>query len=137
MVWGEVYPALQNKTIDGQENPIVIIWASKIYEVQKYLSLTGHVYSPTLIMINDAYFQSMPADLQEIVLTAAKNAAAWNRQELEKMEVDLLAKLKDQGMEINDVNQEPFRKLMTSAWDQLLEKAPEAKVYLERIENTQ
>ncbi len=137
MVWGEVYPALQNKTVDGQENPIVIIWASKIYEVQKYLSLTGHIYSPTLIMINDRFFQSMPTDLQEIVVTAAKNAAAWNRQELEKMEAGLLVKLKEKGLEINEVNQEPFRKMMTSAWDQLLEKAPETKVYLEQIEKTQ
>ncbi len=53
------------------------------------------------------------------------------------MEIDLLAKLKDKWLEVNDVNQEPFRKLMTSAWDKLLEKAPEAKVYLERIEKTQ
>jgi tripartite ATP-independent transporter DctP family solute receptor len=137
MVWGEVYTALQNKTVDGQENPIVIIWASKIYEVQQYLSLTGHVYSPTLIMINEDFFQSMPTDLQEIVVTAAKNAAAWSRQELEKLETDLLVKLKAQGMEVNEVNQKPFRKMMTSAWDQLLEKAPEAKVYLEQISKTQ
>jgi tripartite ATP-independent transporter DctP family solute receptor len=137
MVWGEVYTALQNKTVDGQENPIVIIWASKIYEVQQYLSLTGHVYSPTLIMINDDFFQSMPTDLQDIVVTAAKNAAAWNRQELEKLETDLLVKLKDKGMHINEVNQKPFRSMMTSAWDQLLEKAPEAKVYLEQISKTQ
>jgi len=137
MVWGEVYSALQNKTVDGQENPIVIIWASKIYEVQKYLSLTGHIYSPTLIMINDDFFQSMPTDLQEIMVTAAKNAAAWNRQELEKMEADLLVKLKEKGLEINEVNQEPFRKMMTSAWAKLLEKAPEAQAYLERIEKTQ
>jgi len=136
MVWGEVYTALQNKTIDGQENPIVIIWASKIYEVQKYLSLTGHVYSPTLIMINDDFYQSMPEDLQEIVQTAAKNAAEWNRVELEKMEADLLNKLKEQGMEINEVDQEPFRKMMSSAWDELLEKAPEAKDYLKRILET-
>ncbi len=137
MVWGEVYTALQNKTIDGQENPIVIIWASKIYEVQKYLSLTGHVYSPTLIMMNDDLYQSMPEDLQNIVQTAAKNAADWNRAELEKMEADLLTKLEEQGMEVNEVDQKPFRDMMSSAWDKLLEKAPEADDYLDRILKTQ
>jgi tripartite ATP-independent transporter DctP family solute receptor len=137
MVWGEVYSSLQNKTIDGQENPIVIISASKIYEVQKYLSLTGHVYSPTLIMINDKLYQSMPKDLQEIIDTAAKNAAAWNRTELEKMEAELLVELKGKGMEINEVDQKPFRAMMTPAWNELLEKAPDAKEYLDRILKTE
>jgi TRAP-type transport system periplasmic protein len=133
MVWGEVYSSLQSKTIDGQENPLVIISASKIFEVQKYLSLTGHVYSPTLVMINDNLYQSMPQDLQNIIDTAAKNAAEWNRAELEKMEAELLVELENQGMQINEVDQKPFRDLMTPAWNQLLEKTPEAKVYLDRI----
>jgi len=137
MVMGEVYTSLQNKTIDGQENPIVIIWASKLYEVQKYLSLTGHVYSPTLVMINDDLFQSMPEDLQEIVVTAAKNAAEWNREELEKTEENLLSKLKEEGMQINEVDQEPFRDKMTPAWNSYFKKAPEAEQYLERIMNTE
>ena len=136
MVWGEVYTALQNKTVDGQENPIVIIWASKIYEVQKYLSLTGHVYSPTLITINDKLYQSMTADLQKIVVNAARNAAAWNRKKLEDMEMDLLRKLKEKGVLVNDVDQKPFRKMMITAWDELLKKAPGARKYLDPILKT-
>jgi tripartite ATP-independent transporter DctP family solute receptor len=135
MVWGEVYTALQNKTVDGQENPLAIIWASKIYEVQKYLSLTGHVYSPTLIMINDKLYQSMPNDLQEIMVQSAKIAAKWNREFAEKQEGELLGELKEKGMAINTVNPEPFRKMMVGAWDELLEKAPEAKKYLDQILN--
>jgi TRAP-type C4-dicarboxylate transport system substrate-binding protein len=53
MAFGEVFTSLQNGTIDGQENPLDVINASKLYEVQRYLSLTGHVYSPVLIMINE------------------------------------------------------------------------------------
>jgi TRAP-type transport system periplasmic protein len=133
MVWGEVYTGLQQKTIDGQENPLAIIWASKIYEVQKYLSLTGHVYSPTLIMINDRLFQSMPKDLQEILVQSAKNAAKWNREFAEKQEGELLGLLEEKGMIVNTVDPEAFREMMVSAWDGLLEKAPEAKKYLDQI----
>ncbi|MGQ9648061.1 MAG: TRAP transporter substrate-binding protein [Thermodesulfobacteriota bacterium] len=133
MVWGEVYTALQQKTIDGQENPLAIIWASKIYEVQKYLSLTGHAYSPTLIMINDRLFQSMPTDLQKIVMDAARNASAWNRDFAEKQETELLGKLKEKGMLVNEVGQEAFRKLMVTVWDDFIKKNPNAKKYLDLI----
>jgi len=133
MVWGEVYTGLQQKTIDGQENPLAILWASKIYEVQKYLSLTGHAYSPTNILIGDKLYQSMPADLQKIINDAAKNAGAWNRDFAEKQETELLGMLKEKGMQVNDVDQEAFRKLMATVWDDFVKKTPEAKKYLDEI----
>ena len=133
MVWGEVYMALQQKTIDGQENPLAILWASKIYEVQKYLSLTGHAYSPTNILIGDKLYQSMPADLQKIINDAAKNASAWNRDFAEKQDTELLGMLKEKGMQVNDVDQEAFRKLMASVWDDFVKKTPEAKKYMDEI----
>jgi tripartite ATP-independent transporter DctP family solute receptor len=133
MVWGEVYTGLQQKTIDGQENPLAILWASKIYEVQKYLSLTGHAYSPTNILIGDKLYQGMPADLQKIINDAAKNAGAWNRDFAEKQETELLGMLKEKGMQVNDVDQEAFRKLMATVWDDFVKKTPEAKKYLDEI----
>jgi TRAP-type transport system periplasmic protein len=133
MVWGEVYTGLQQKTIDGQENPLAILWASKIYEVQKYLSLTGHAYSPTNILINNKLYQGMPADLQKIIDDAARHAAIWNREFAEKQEGELLDKLKEKGMQVNDVDQEIFRKLMSSVWDEFTGKTPEAKKYLDEI----
>jgi len=133
MVWGEVYTGLQQKTIDGQENPLAILWASKIYEVQKYLSLTGHAYSPTNILISDKLYQGMPADLQKIINEAAKNAGAWNREYAEKQETELVGMLKEKGMQVNDVDQEAFRKLMATVWDDFVKKTPEAKKYLDEI----
>jgi len=133
MVWGEVYTGLQQKTIDGQENPLAILWASKIYEVQKYLSLTGHAYSPTNILIGDKLYQGMPEDLQKIINDAARNAGAWNRDFAEKQETELLGKLKEKGMQVNDVDQEAFRKLMATVWDDFVKKTPEAKKYLDEI----
>ncbi|HSM88668.1 MAG TPA: DctP family TRAP transporter solute-binding subunit, partial [Desulfobacterales bacterium] len=60
MPFSEVFTALQQKTIDGQENPIPTIWLSKFYEVQKYVSLTGHVYGPHIMLINKKLFDSFP-----------------------------------------------------------------------------
>jgi tripartite ATP-independent transporter DctP family solute receptor len=137
MSMGEVYTALQQKMIDGQENPISVIWAAKLYEVQKFLSLTGHAYSPTNIMINDKFYQSLPADLQRIIVDAAQKAGAWNRDYAEKLEVELVGKLKEKGMQVNEVDQEPFRKLMVSVWDDFTNKTPEARKYLDQILKTE
>jgi tripartite ATP-independent transporter DctP family solute receptor len=136
MVMGEVYTALQQKTIDGQENPLDVIYASKLYEVQKYLSLTGHVFTPVLIMINEKYYQGMPADLQKILRDAASSSAAWLRDSNEKSQAELLKNLKDKGMQVNDVDQEPFRKLMITVWDDFVKKTPEAKKYLDELLKT-
>jgi tripartite ATP-independent transporter DctP family solute receptor len=136
MVMGEVYTALQQKTIDGQENPLDVIYASKLYEVQKYLSLTGHVFTPVLIMINEKYYQGMPADLQKILRDAASSSAAWLRDSNEKNQAELLQNLKDKGMQVNDVDQEPFRKLMVTVWDDFVKKTPEAKKYLDELLKT-
>ena len=136
MVMGEVYTALQQKTIDGQENPLDVINASKLYEVQKYLSLTGHVYSPVLIMINEKYYQGMPADLQKILRDAATSSSAWLRDSNERSQAELLQTLKDKGMQVNEVDQESCRKLMVTVWDDFVKKTPEAKKYLDEILKT-
>jgi tripartite ATP-independent transporter DctP family solute receptor len=133
MVMGEVYTALQQKTIDGQENPLDVIWASKLYEVQKYLSMTGHVYSPVLIMINEKLYQGLPADLQKILNESAANASAWLRDFNEKSQSELAQKLQEKGMQINTVDQEPFRKLMVNVWDDFSTKNPGSKKYLDDI----
>jgi len=87
-------------------------------------------------LINDKLYQGMPADLQKIIKEAAKNAAAWNRTFAEKQETELLGMLKEKGMQVNEVDQEAFRKLMTSVWDEFVRKTPEAKKYLDQILKT-
>src|SRR5689334_12310157 len=74
MAFTEVFTALQQGTVDDQENPLLVITSAKLYEVQKYLSLTGHVYSPALILMNKAAWDKLsPAD-QQAFLAAAKEA---------------------------------------------------------------
>ena len=74
MAWGEIFTALQQGTVDGQENPIPVIYTSKIYEVQKHLSLTGHVFSPAMIIMSKAKFDALPKEYQDIVLKADRKS---------------------------------------------------------------
>ncbi len=93
MAWSEVFTALQQGVIDGQENPLVIIDTAKIYEVQKHVSLTGHFYSPAILMINKDLFDSLPDDIQQAILRAEKEARDWERNysiQLDEKTVDAL-----------------------------------------------
>jgi len=100
MPFSEVFTAMQQKTIDGQENPIPTIYLSKYYEVQKYLTLSGHVYGPHLLLINKKLFDSFPAEDQKVILEAAQESAKYQRDINRKMNSDLLDKLKEVGMTV-------------------------------------
>ncbi len=80
MPMGEVFTALQQGTVDGQENPLVNIYTSKLHEVQKHVSLTGHVYSPAVLMINKGVWDSFTPEQRELVQQAANDARDWERQ---------------------------------------------------------
>jgi tripartite ATP-independent transporter DctP family solute receptor len=108
MAFGELFQALQQRTIDAQENPLAIVDTSKFYEVQKYLSITQHFYAPTPVLISKKYFESLPADIQQALKDCLKESQAYERQLLDDMNSKLLTELKTRGMEINEVNKQPF-----------------------------
>jgi tripartite ATP-independent transporter DctP family solute receptor len=102
MAFPEVFTALQQGTVDGQENPLSVIIASKFDQVQKHLSLTGHVYSPCLILMNKAAFDKLaPADKQAF-LDAAKEAAKANRARVDEDDAKGVADLRAKGMTVID-----------------------------------
>ena len=74
MAFSDVYTGLQNGTIDGQENPLSNIYSSSLQDVQKYLSLTGHMYDAAPFVCNMDWFNSLPTEYQEILMEEAKNA---------------------------------------------------------------
>jgi tripartite ATP-independent transporter DctP family solute receptor len=100
IAWGEVYMALQQGVVDGQENPVSVIEVSKFNEVQKYLTLDGHVYSILPILINDKFFMSLPPDIQKIIVDIAKTATTVQRGQNVKKVYDGVKSLQDKGMEV-------------------------------------
>ncbi len=103
MSWNEVITALQQGTIDGQETPMSIFLANRIWEVQKYASLTGHVYSPSLIMISKIHWDAMSPEEQGWVREAAKAGVEANRAYVTHDDERGIAILKQNGMQVNDV----------------------------------
>ncbi|ANG62206.1 C4-dicarboxylate ABC transporter substrate-binding protein [Marinobacterium aestuarii] len=109
MAWTEVFTALQQGVMDSQENPIATIYDVKFYEVQKYLNLTGHVYSPAPLMMGSKLFNSLPDQDQAIVLEAAATAVQVQREASQLMEQQLITKLEELGMVVTRPDLALFR----------------------------
>ena len=109
MAWSEVYTALQQKTIDAQENPIAVIYTSKINEVQKYLALTGHFYSPAALLMSEKAFAALPEDIRKIMLDTAVECANFERNYLGDTETRQLEELKAKGMQVTTPEKKPFQ----------------------------
>ena len=106
MNFGELYLALKQNVVDGQENPLPTIKSGKFDEVQKYLVLSGHIITPRLVVVNEAFWQGIPAADRKIVADAVKAGIAWQNEELIKQEKALVDQFKAAGMTVimPDVN---------------------------------
>jgi tripartite ATP-independent transporter DctP family solute receptor len=103
MAFSEVYMALQQKVVDGQENPLSVIVSAKFNEVQKYLSLTNHQLFIQVLSISEKTWKKLSPEHQKILMEAAKEAQAYEREIAAKEETDLIKTLKDKGMAINEI----------------------------------
>ncbi|MDO5115772.1 MAG: DctP family TRAP transporter solute-binding subunit [Synergistaceae bacterium] len=103
MNFGELYTALQQGTVDGQENPLVLISDCKLNEVQKYCSLTGHIFSVCVNMFSKKFYDSLPDDLKKVIDEAAARYVAEHRMAMERGEIEVRQALEKQGMKINDL----------------------------------
>ena len=100
MAFPEVFTALQQGTVDGQENPLSVIMASKFDQVQKHLSLTGHVYSPGIFLMSKASFDKLSADDKKAFLEAAKEGVKANRARVDEDDAKGVTELRSKGMSV-------------------------------------
>jgi TRAP-type transport system periplasmic protein len=113
--FAEVYSALQTKVVDGQENPPAIIAAAKLYEVQKYCSLTNHMWDGWWFLINQRAWRSVPADLQGKVAAIINKNAMAEREEIALQNTSLKSDLAAKGLVFNDVDPAPFRETLNKS----------------------
>jgi tripartite ATP-independent transporter DctP family solute receptor len=113
--FAEVYSSLQTKVVDAQENPLAIIATAKLNEVQKFCSITNHMWDGFWFLGNKKSFDRLPADLQAIVTRNVNAAGSNQREDVRKLNEGLLADLKGKGMTINTTNAELFRAKLRSA----------------------
>ncbi len=101
MAFSELFSALETKAVDGQENPYNTILSSKFYEVQKYLSITNHVYSPWIVLVSKKWWDSLNKAEQKVLLDAAKVSRDFERKDTRAEAEKALGELKAKGMQIN------------------------------------
>lgn len=136
MSWGEVYTSLQTGVIDGQENPVAIIWVNKMNEVQKYLSLTGHFYSPAPLTMSKKKFDSLKPEYQKLFIDSAIKAAKFERKIIRDAEKKQIEDLKSWGMEVTEIDKKPFVEAMQPVYESFYKEYPSWKGIVEQIRAT-
>ncbi|MFL9925872.1 TRAP transporter substrate-binding protein [Herbaspirillum lusitanum] len=106
--FAEVYSALQTSIVQGQENPLAIIYTSKLYEVQKYCSMTNHMWDGFWFLGNKKSFERLPKDLQDIVTANVNAAGMKQRDDVRKLNESLIGDLKAKGIQVNEADHEAF-----------------------------
>jgi tripartite ATP-independent transporter DctP family solute receptor len=132
MKFSEVFTALQTGVMDGQENPFTQIYSAKFQEVQKYLSLSGHVYTPAYAVVGAKKWASLPEDVRKTLEDTAKETQAYVYDTATKAESDLLEKLKAAGMQVNTPNKDAFIQASARIYADFAKEVPGAKDVIDR-----
>ncbi|MCW5632429.1 MAG: TRAP transporter substrate-binding protein [Rubrivivax sp.] len=118
MKFSEVFTALQTGVMDGQENPFTQIYSAKFQEVQKFLSLTGHVYTPAYLTAGARKWATLPEDVRKVLEDTAHETQAWVHQTAARDEDELLGKLKAGGMQVNTPDKDAFIAASKAVYDE-------------------
>jgi TRAP-type transport system periplasmic protein len=130
MAWGEVFTALQQKVIDGQENPIAVFYSSKLWDAgQKYFSLSQHVYSPSPFLMSPKAFNALPKEDQQLTVKTAMEVAKFQRKVNRDGEEAKLQDMAKQGVTVTrDVDKESFKKAMAPIYEQFKDQFSKAEI---------
>lgn len=112
----ELYTALQQGVVDGQENPLFSIAALSLWEVQKYVSITNHVFTPSYLLVNERWLNTLSPANRDIVMRAGAEAQKRQRATLEHGDADIVAKLKQHGMRVDTPDPAPFIEATREVW---------------------
>ena len=131
MPFAEVYTGLETRTIDAQEHPINVVWSAKFFEVQKYLSLTHHAYSPLLVVINKAKFDGLTPEFQQALISSAQEAGSYQQKIIDGM--------KEAGVEvITDLDRKAFSDALgTQVRDMFVKDVPQGADLLKAVDEVQ
>jgi tripartite ATP-independent transporter DctP family solute receptor len=132
MKFSELFTALKTGVMDGQENPFTQIYSAKLQEVQKYLSLSGHVYTPAYLTVGATKWATLPADVRKILEDTAKETQAYVYETAANQETELLGKLKAAGMMVNDVDKDAFVAASKPIYVEFSAEVPGAKEVIDR-----
>lgn len=132
MSFSEVFIGLQTGVIDGQENPYTNIYAAKLHEVQGYLSVTNHVYTPAYLTAGARHYGKFPEQVRTILESSAANAQQWGYQQAAKLETELKDKLVAGGMKLNVANRDAFVSASQPIYDDFIKNVNNGEVMLNK-----
>ena len=132
MKFSELFTALQTGVMDGQENPFTQIHSAKLQEVQKFLSLSNHVYTPAYLIVGKNHWNALPADVRKVLEETAKETQAFVYDYASKDDTALLGKLKQAGMQVNDVDQDAFVAASKPIYEEFGKEVSGAKEVIDR-----
>ena len=124
MAFSEVFTALQTGVMDGQENPYAQIASAKFQEVQKYLSVTGHVYTPAYVLSSKRHFEKHPANVQKVLTDCASSTQVFVYRKAAALETELLDVIKAAGVEVNTADKDAFIKASKPIYDEFASTVP-------------
>lgn len=129
MSFTEVYTSLQQGTVDGLEAPLTVLQANRLEQVQKYMTLTGHVFSPCALMMNKQAFDRLPPKDQAAFQEAAKLAIAANRARVDQVEREAVAYFRDKGMEVQtEVDKAPYQAALGPVYERFAKRFGEKEL---------
>jgi TRAP-type transport system periplasmic protein len=126
MNYGELYLAMEQGVVDGQENPLAAILTSSFYEVQDYTSLSKHVYTPISFVMNGSRYDSLTDEQRQAVDEAAQEAALQSRANGEALDAELVEKIKEASngqVAFNEIDVAAFQQAAEPVWDAIAEAA--------------
>jgi tripartite ATP-independent transporter DctP family solute receptor len=132
MKFSEVFTALQTGVMDGQENPFTQIYSAKFQEVQKFISLTGHVYTPAYATVGMKKWAGLPADVRGTLEAVAKETQAFVYEKAAKDDEELLGKIKAAGVQVNTPNKDSFIAASKPVYEEFAKEVNGAKDVIDR-----
>lgn len=134
MPMSELFSALQQKVVDGQENPPTTLLTAGWYEVQPYLALTNHILGPNVFIISEKFWQTLTPEDQKIIAEAAKKTAEYEWDALIKAEKEAIETLKQKGIKVTTPDLGPFREAVKPVYEKWMRDYPEVKPVIEAIQ---
>ena len=135
MAFSEVFTALQTGVIDGQENPYAQIASAKFQEVQKYLSITGHVYTPAYILVSEANYAKLPDDVRAGLEKCAADTQAFVYDTAARLETELLDVIKGAGVAVNNADNAAFIEASKPIYDEFASSVPGGSELIKTVQS--
>ena len=132
MAFSEVFTALKTGVMDAQENPLIQIYSAKFQEVQKYLTMTSHVYTPAYLLVGKEKWDGLPKDQRDAIQAIAKETQAYVYEQAAKFDIELLGKLKSAGMQVNEPDRAAFVAASKAIYEEFSKAVPRAKEMIDK-----